>query len=99
MVDHLKNQGKCLSAKQLTLVNNGYCPKIDRSPELGPEDAAYYRSLIGLLSWIFKMSRVNINVEASMLSSHLSMPREGHVEELLYIFVYLKKHMNPEMIF
>ena len=34
-----------------------------------------------------------------MLSSHLAMPREGHLEELLNIFLYLKKHMNPEIVF
>ena len=45
------------------------------------------------------MGRVDINVEASMLSSHLAMPREGHMLELLHVFVYLKKHMNMEMVF
>ena len=34
-----------------------------------------------------------------MLSSHLVMPREGHLEELYHVFAYLKKHMNSEMVF
>ena len=34
-----------------------------------------------------------------MLSSHLAMPREGHLEELIHIFAYLKKHMKSEMVF
>ena len=34
-----------------------------------------------------------------MLSSHLTMPREGHMQELLHVFAYLKKHMNMEMLF
>ena len=34
-----------------------------------------------------------------MLSSHLAMPREGHMQELLHVFAYLKKHMNTEMVF
>ena len=34
-----------------------------------------------------------------MLSSHLAMPREGHMQELLQVFAYLKKHMNTEMVF
>ena len=34
-----------------------------------------------------------------MLSSRLEMPREGHMQELLHVFTYLKKHMNTEMVF
>ena len=34
-----------------------------------------------------------------MLSSHLVMSREGHLEELYHVFAYLKKHMNSEMVF
>ena len=34
-----------------------------------------------------------------MLSSNLAMPREGHMQELLHVFAYLKKHMNTEMVF
>ena len=46
-----------------------------------------------------EFGRVDIKVEASMLSSHLVMPREGHTEELLHVFAYLKKHMNTDMVF
>ena len=34
-----------------------------------------------------------------MLSSHLALPREGHFQELLHIFAYLKKHMDSKMLF
>ena len=34
-----------------------------------------------------------------MLSSRLEMPREGHMQDLLHVFAYLKKHMNTEMVF
>ena len=80
-------------------MNSGYCPEIDLSPEIGPEDAAYYHSLIGVLRCIVEMGRVYVNVEASMLSFHLVMPRVGQIEELLHIFSYLRKHMNTEMVF
>ena len=46
-----------------------------------------------------ELGRVDINVEASMMSSHLAMPRKGHMQELLHVFVYLKKHMNTELVF
>ena len=34
-----------------------------------------------------------------MLASHLAMPREGHMNEVLHIFTYLKKNHNAEMVF
>ena len=80
-------------------MTNGYCPEIDISPYLGTEDAANYHSLIGSLRWIVELGRVDINVEASMFSSHLDMPREGNLEELLRFFAYIKKYMNSEMVF
>lgn len=33
------------------------------------------------------------------MSSHLALPREGHLEQVFHIFAYLKKHMNTEMVF
>ena len=45
------------------------------------------------------LGRVDICVELSMLSSCLSIPREGHLRELFHVFSYLKKHHNTEMVF
>ena len=56
-------------------MTSGYRPEIDITHELGEEDAAYLHSLIGVLRWIVESGRVDINVEASMLSSHLKIPR------------------------
>ena len=63
------------------------------------EYASYFHSLIGVLRWIVELGRIDINVEALMLSLHLLLPREGHFQDLLHVFSYLKKHMNTEMVF
>ena len=55
--------------------------------------------MTGALRWIVELGRVDINVEASMLLSQLVLPREGYLQELFHIFVYLKKHMNSEIVF
>ena len=34
-----------------------------------------------------------------MLSSHLALPREGHLYQLFQVFVYLKKYHNTEMVY
>jgi hypothetical protein len=34
-----------------------------------------------------------------MLSSHLALPREGHLAQTFHVFAYLKKYHNTEMVF
>ena len=34
-----------------------------------------------------------------MMSSHLALPREGHLEHVLHIFAYLKKYHNTELVY
>ncbi len=76
-----------------------YRPEIDVTPELGEADASYYQCLIGVLWWIVELGGVDIDVEVSMMSSHLALPREGHLMDLYHIFAYLKAHSNTEMVF
>ena len=76
-----------------------YCPELDVSPELNPNDAAYYQSLIGILRWIVELGRVDMTTEVSVMSSCLALPREGHLRQLFHIFQYLSKHHNTEMVF
>ena len=33
-----------------------------------------------------------------MVSSHLVLPCEGHLEQLYYVFAYLKKYHNSEIV-
>lgn len=72
---------------------------MDVSEELSAEDAAYFQSLIGILRWMVELGRVDITCEVSMLSSHLALPRVGHLQQLFHIFAYLKKSHNTEMVF
>jgi hypothetical protein len=88
-----------LPTKAETPMRTSYPPELDVSPELGPVDVAYYMSLVGILCWIVEIGRVNVCLECSMMSSHMAMPREGHMYQLFQIFVYLKKYHNTEMVF
>jgi hypothetical protein len=56
-----------------------YRPELDITPELSPHEAAYYHSPNGILRWIVELGRVDICLEVSMMSSHLVLPREGHL--------------------
>ena len=75
-----------------------YRPELDVSPELTPQDSAYYQSLIGILWWIVELGRIDICLEVSMMSSHLVMPRKGHLDHVLHIFAYLRKYHNTELV-
>ena len=57
-------------------------------------EASYYHSLIRVLCWIAELGQVDICVEVSMMSSHLALPRVGHLKEVLHIFAYLKNQAN-----
>ena len=88
-----------LPAKAETPLRTTYRPEIDTTPELAPTEAAYYMSLVGILRWIVELGRVDICLECSMMSSHLALPREGHLHQVLQMFAYLKKYHNTEMAF
>ena len=82
-----------------TPMRSTYRPKLDVSEELSSSDASYYQSLIGILRWIVELGRVDICLEVSMMSSHLALPRKGHMEQVMQIFGYLRKYHNAELIF
>ena len=72
-----------------------YRPELDVSEEL----SSYYQSLIGILRWIVELGRVDICLEVSMMSSHLALPRKGHMEQVMQMFGYQRKYHNAELVF
>jgi hypothetical protein len=95
----LSKSGHTLRGKPNTPMQTGYRPELDVSPVLGPEQANYYQSLIGVLRWAVKLGRIGIYIDVTLLSSYLAEPRIGHLEQVLHIFSYLKHHTNSHMVF
>lgn len=52
-----------------------------------------------MLRWVVEIGRLDILLEVSMLSHHLALPREGHLEQALHIFGYLKEHPKRKIAF
>jgi hypothetical protein len=73
-----------------TPMRTDYHPAEDTSAELDAEGLGYYQELIGVLRWAVEIGRLDILLEISLLSSHLALPREGHLEQVYHIFAYLK---------
>ena len=96
---HLKKQNMKLCNKAILPLVNEYRPEIDQSRELDDEGVTYYQSWIGVLRWIVELGRVDICCEVSMLSSHLCLPREGHLQQVYHIFAYLKANHNARLVF
>jgi len=85
--------------KPNTPVQPGYLPGLVISMVLGPEQANYYQSLIGMLRWAVELGRIDIHIDVALLSSYLAQPRIGHLEQVLHIFSYLKHHLNSHLVF
>jgi hypothetical protein len=86
-----------------TPMNNSYTPELDVTEELSSDDVTFFQELIGVLRWATEIGRVDILLEVSLLSQYQASPREGHLEQLLHIFAYLRKHpkltlyLSPEL--
>jgi hypothetical protein len=95
----LTRSNHVLHGKPSTPMQAGYHPELDISPVLGPEQANYYQSLIGILRWAIDLGCIDIYIDVSLLSSHLAQPRIGHLEQVFHIFSYLKHHLNSHLVF
>ena len=77
----------------------GYSTELDDSPKLDPSLSSYYQSQIGILRWMVEFGKTGMMTEASMLASHLAMPREGHLESIFFIYAYPKQKYNSRLAF
>ena len=76
----------------------GYEPDMDTTPELDPEAASYYNSIIGMMRWMVELGRVDIHTEISQLSTFLAMPRMGHMAAAVHVMSYLKIKHNSRLV-
>ena len=58
-----------------------------------------YQELIGMLHWVDELGRVDILLETALMSTHLALPRRGHLEQLYHIFGYFKAPPKRNLFF
>jgi hypothetical protein len=51
------------------------------------------------LRWAIELGRIDIAMETSMLSSHLALPRDGHLQAVYHVFGYLKARPKRTLAF
>jgi hypothetical protein len=96
----LDKEGQRLPSKCLSPMKSGYQPKIDTSTELKLDGIQYFQGLIGILRWACELGRVDIATEVFLLSSHLALPRAGHLQQVYHVFFcYLKLKPKKTLVF
>ena len=48
--------------------------------------------------WILEIGRINILLEVSLTPTHLSLTREGKIEQVIHIFGYIDIQKNTRLI-
>ena len=97
--DELYKKGLQLPSRCVTPFSNGYQPSEDCTAELKAEGLQRFQEIIGSLRWAIELGRVDILLETTLLSKHLALPREGHMEQALHIVGYLKSHKKLRLLF
>ena len=96
----MSKHGYTITSKKIGVpLPTSYCPELDGSEELDPEQASQYQSFIGVLRWIVELGRIDVGFEASVMSSHTALPRIGHLLKVFHIFGYLKHNSNARIVF
>ena len=76
----------------------GCKPDMDISFITSPDKASCYHTIIGVLSWMVELGRVDIAVEVYQLLSLLAMPRKGYMLSALHIMSYLRIRQNSCLV-
>jgi Reverse transcriptase (RNA-dependent DNA polymerase) len=97
--ESLAVQGLRLPTKCFTPLPADYKPELETSPELNSDGVQIYQELIGVLRWAVELGRVDILLEASLMSTYMAMPRSGHLQMLYRMFGYLKIHPKRKIAF
>ena len=95
----LKKKGLRLPSKCVTPLRSGYKPELDCTGELKADGLQWYQEMIGCLRWAVELGRIDILLETSLMSQHLALPREGHLEQVLHMIGYLKAHPKFRLLF
>lgn len=79
-------------------MRTNYSPELDFTSFLDDDGVTWYQGLIGTLRWMIEIGRIDLAHSVSVLSCYMSMPRVGHLLEVLHVFAYLKVSSNFSLV-
>ena len=82
-----------------TPMSISYHPSEYITKELNVEGEQFYQDLIGILRRAVEIGRVDILLEVSLLSSHLTLPKIRHLQAVYHIFGYLNQVPKRKLYF
>ena len=77
----------------------GSDPELDTSQKLDPDAESYYLTVIGILRKMIELGSINIITEVSLLSSHVSLPREGHLEAAINVVAHVGQRYYFRLVY
>ena len=82
-----------------TPMRDNYKPELDCTQEVNDLTYTYYLNFIGILQWTMELGCIDIAYATSTLSQYSANPQEGHIQAVLRVFGYLKKHQTLNIVF
>jgi hypothetical protein len=95
----LHKSGQRLPTRCATPMQANYRSELGITAEMKINGTCYYQELIGVWQWAVELGRIIIKMEVSMSSSHLALPREGHLQQVHHMFGYLKAKPKKTLAF
>ena len=77
----------------------GYDPGMDTSPELDPDAVSHSLIVIVILRWMIELGRIDIITKLSLLSYHVALPREGHLEAAVQVITHVCQRYNFSLMY
>ena len=77
----------------------GYDQELDVSPELDTDVASYYLTISGILRWMIELRRIDIITKVLLLSSHIALPREGHLEVAVHVMAHVGNKYSSRLVY
>ena len=68
------------------------------SPELDPDAVSYYLTVISILRMMIELGRINIITKVSLLSSHVALPREGHLDAVVHVMAHVGQRYYSRLV-
>jgi hypothetical protein len=91
--------GTLNNVKADTPLPPNYHPEDDNSAFLKDEEVALYQSFVGTLQWAVELGRIDLTFGVSLMSRFSGAPREDHMQKILWMFTYIKRHLESKLVF
>ena len=77
----------------------GYDPELDTTPELDPDTAFCYLTIIHIQRWMINLRRIDIITKVSLLSSNVALPWERQLDVAVHVMAHVGQRYNSRLVY